>query len=1256
MTDRSDLIRAVHAARSGTELTAAVTALDNFDAQQAAHATRQRETDLAARHVTAALTPVPLHERHTAATDWLGEDEPRRDFRTAMIAEASAWWASVPREVRQDHEELAAQLIGRAHTAASVYGHDADAARGEFLRCVSYLSQREGASGVPQIQQTIDPNNQPAPTPLPTQVFDNFAPEQNEYNAQNEGENHDSGVTSERAPMLQQLQQQDGSGSGFGGGPEKPDEHSTSMDTSNSYAEVPLGAPGEIPTSPPPAQGQQRQGSQREARKCPQCPPGCTCEGKGGDCTCSSKKTSARQVTGYSRPDAQGYLWKLAFDADDDSYAAPLHSICGSCHYPGERCTNGHTASMAVDFTMDHEQFLRVAAAEQAGAREGMSTLEYAGGDISRVAAHHNTLVASYNSGGERGLEDAAVLHGYMAVVRPVLAEGLASCSKCGKPIAPGKGKLCHNCQLNAHKDKPKTGSLAAPNFTEAAGAASRENGRKTASIPKGAPFAGYKDFDDCVSQNSGKDNPQAYCGYIKHRVEGKLSVFARLAGLPGRELIHAERELATYFARQGASQLPQIQQVTDPNNQPTPEADHLPADVMFPLNPDWQQQWQTGPGGAQPKAQQNGQRTAGSGTGTHPGTERCESCGHRPGCDCSCCDSSGHEASRRHANGYPMGDTRPAETMPTGEQVGDGDHDQWGGGDDTADHGNEPYEAGHQAARMNGLPSGAAQMFGHMDALDGKKPHHKDNYPFSAKAHGQYLRGWNANNAAMTALRGDDPMNREGYANLTGRPDLHSHWMENYDAARRVKAEREGGGTSKEGSRHQADTFSRPDQSTDQFTPPYNDQRTTPDPQSQQQDQDAQQGARDGAEDARNGERPLFADNSSQVSPYVKSYADAYGATGGGWQDPSGAPAQPDVPASMGGDSGQARNAQEAERAYQVAQGSRRTARDWSQSERDEAKASGNTLPGTDKLPIESHEDFEAAERRAHQVKGVPESKVDAYMERQRKKFGRVAASFTSPEAAASPEFAKGYGYARRWQPGARLVSQGSAAFEAGLYAGISDNPAAQGAWTAAHRRMAKRHPALGGRLQAHEEFTRKLARADDSVITRGIYVQAGTSTDLITDGPGTSPDPMGSTPLNGPGTPPPMGGKSDPAASAGPPPYQGAEPRGSGPVVPDDVMGQPQEQPQPDGPVGQGFSGPGPGYTNENMQPSGGSTDLAPGAPDTAAQPGYSNRDAYNGDPRGGDKVARRNAFRARVQAGLHRLAQDGQEADGPKVMARA
>lgn len=46
---------------------------------------------------------------------------------------------------------------------------------------------------------------------------------------------------------------------------------------------------------------------------------------------------------------------------------------------------------------------------------------------------------------------------------------------------------------------------------------------RRNTSLKKGAPFAGYDDFADCVSKNQDKDNPEAYCGAIKNKVEGRL-------------------------------------------------------------------------------------------------------------------------------------------------------------------------------------------------------------------------------------------------------------------------------------------------------------------------------------------------------------------------------------------------------------------------------------------------------------------------------------------------------------------------------------------------------------------------------------------------------------------------------------------------------------------------------------------------------------------------------------------------------------
>jgi hypothetical protein len=536
--------------------------------------------------------------------------------------------------------------------------------------------------------------------------------------------------------------------------------------------------------------------------------------------------------------------------------------------------------------------------------------------------------------------------------------------------------------------------------------------------------------------------------------------------------------------SRLAASGLPQVQQVTDPNNRPSPEDDDLPEGVAFPLGDNapsstFRQQWSTGPDGPQPRT----------------------------------------------------------------------------------------------GARAD-LPPEAASQFGKADAMDGRTPTHQDKFGYSPQQHGRYLRAWNAVAGLMHGLVGRAAMSKEEYASKTGRPDLHAHYLASYAQGRAMHGNssalyRADDGGQVTAMRRQGDTWTQPRQTTDDINPPYNTPETSPDPWSQGEGGgDYQAGVSAGQSDKAAGEHPLFADNSSGVSPYVKGYAQGYG----GAQFPQG---HQDVPRSMGGDSGQAQNAQQAQRSFQVARASRTAS------------------------------------------------------------LRRVSAAFAPDSLMRDPEFRKGYLFASKWQRGAKLVGRGSARFEAGLYAGITDSPQAQGDWVTAHWLISDRHPETARRIALHHSFTRKQA-GEAGVRAGGIYVQAGTSTDLITDGPGTSPDPMGATPLNGPGAPPPMGGLSDPAQPGGASPYQGAPPLPGGPVVPDDVMGRPQQQPQPDGPMVQTYSGMHP----ENVQ-------LAPVAPNKADHGEYSNKDAYKGDPRGNDRLA---AFRSRVQANLRRVTSESYGPDEP------
>jgi len=116
MTDRSALVAAVQTAGSGAALAQAVAALDAHDRHRAAALNAQRDLDLGVQIVAERLTPVPLHEHHTAATDWLGDYQEPDDgtYRTAMIAEASVWYRGLDRAVREDAQELSEQARGRA--------------------------------------------------------------------------------------------------------------------------------------------------------------------------------------------------------------------------------------------------------------------------------------------------------------------------------------------------------------------------------------------------------------------------------------------------------------------------------------------------------------------------------------------------------------------------------------------------------------------------------------------------------------------------------------------------------------------------------------------------------------------------------------------------------------------------------------------------------------------------------------------------------------------------------------------------------------------------------------------------------------------------------------------------------------------------------------------------------------------------------------------------------------------------------------
>lgn len=227
MKTEAALLSEIAAASTFREQAALVAELDTLRSSKTASKQAERDIDLANAVVRETLTPVLTHSFHTASTDWLSEAEtaPAADVASAMHTEASLWFGKTSAMVKEDHEEFAEQARGYSRRLASQYGERAAEADRAFLDYVAFLHRREAASGLPQIQQLIDGNNQSARTPLPEEHFDTF------YDAidpMNQGV--DEAQSSDNAPLLQEILSE-GNGEGQG---DVPDHHDTApMTTQN---------------------------------------------------------------------------------------------------------------------------------------------------------------------------------------------------------------------------------------------------------------------------------------------------------------------------------------------------------------------------------------------------------------------------------------------------------------------------------------------------------------------------------------------------------------------------------------------------------------------------------------------------------------------------------------------------------------------------------------------------------------------------------------------------------------------------------------------------------------------------------------------------------------------------------------------------------------------------------------------------------------------------------------------------------------
>ena len=202
MKKRAELLAAIRNAPTLAEQAARVADLDAFDRHRVVASQEDRDLDWATTTVEATLTPVRVHELHTASTEWLSDiDTSGVDYTQRVVAEAASWFGRISPEVKADDEEFTIQATSALRRMASVYGESAPAAEAVARDYVSFLRRREGASGLPQIDQTVAPDGvTPQPTPVPEDVFETFAPPVHPINEPVTGTED-----SNRGPLMQEI-------------------------------------------------------------------------------------------------------------------------------------------------------------------------------------------------------------------------------------------------------------------------------------------------------------------------------------------------------------------------------------------------------------------------------------------------------------------------------------------------------------------------------------------------------------------------------------------------------------------------------------------------------------------------------------------------------------------------------------------------------------------------------------------------------------------------------------------------------------------------------------------------------------------------------------------------------------------------------------------------------------------------------------------------------------------------------------------
>lgn len=101
------------------------------------------------------------------------------------------------------------------------------------------------------------------------------------------------------------------------------------------------------------------------------------------------------------------------------------------------------------------------------------------------------------------------------------IATGVATVAVACKAVRP----MSTTSSTSTTAEPPTTPRTSSPSARDVTlGIIAEGSSLISESLRKGAPFAGYESWEDCVAKNSDKGDANAYCGSIKHKVEDKQS------------------------------------------------------------------------------------------------------------------------------------------------------------------------------------------------------------------------------------------------------------------------------------------------------------------------------------------------------------------------------------------------------------------------------------------------------------------------------------------------------------------------------------------------------------------------------------------------------------------------------------------------------------------------------------------------------------------------------------------------------------